>query len=620
MRMSRLFGRTLREAPAEAEMISHQLLLRAGMIRPMGTGIYSLMPLGWRVQLKIEGIMRREMDALGAQEMLMPVVHPADIWQASGRWSQIDETLVRFRDRAGHDMVLAMTHEEAIANLLRHEIDSYRRLPIVVYHIQTKFRDERRPRGGLVRVREFVMKDAYSLHADLADLEAFYPHMLRAYQNILAQCDITSLLVEADSGIMGGSASHEFVLLNERGEDDIVICDRCGHAANADAPRRRPHICVGAGCVGTETPLHITQPQEPPQPLAEVATPGCTTIQEVAQFVGVPTSQTLKAVFMATEEEEPQLILALVRGDLEVNEAKLSNAAGGYRLRRATDPEIRSAGAVPGYASPIAAHIETALREPAPRRRGATPGRMWVIADESVYLGSNFVAGANREGYHLTGVNPGRDFEPDRVADIALVREGDRCPRCGSSAPSADSADMGGRLRIERGIELGHCFKLGTRYTAPDNITYLDRDGQEQPIVMGSYGIGLGRLMAAIVETHHDEHGIRWPTAVAPYAVHLVSLVRAADQTAQADALYETLTEAGIEVLYDDRTELSAGVKFNDADLIGCPLRLTFSQRNLEQGMVEAKLRAPQEAAEEREMVPIEDTVGYARQKLGLGT
>ncbi|MBN1814993.1 MAG: proline--tRNA ligase, partial [Anaerolineae bacterium] len=409
MRMSRLFGRTLREAPSDAEMVSHQLLLRAGMIRPLGAGIYSLMPLGWRVQLKIQGIMRREMDALGAQELLMPVVHPAEIWQASGRWNQVDETLLRFRDRTGHDMVLAMTHEEVIADMLRHEIDSYRRLPIVVYHIQTKFRDERRPRGGLVRVREFVMKDAYSLHADLADLEAFYPHMLRAYQNILAQCDIDPLVVEADSGIMGGSASHEFVLLNERGEDDIVICDRCGYAANADAPR-----FMGSRSVGPATSIRTPHPQKPPQPLTEVATPGCTTIQDVAQFFGVPTSQTLKAVFMATEEQEPQLILALIRGDLEVNETKLSNAAGGRTLRRATDPEIRSAGAVPGYASPIAAPTAPRRPESVPCGRGATSGRMLVIADESVYLGSNFVAGANREGYHVTGVNPGRDFEPDR--------------------------------------------------------------------------------------------------------------------------------------------------------------------------------------------------------------
>jgi prolyl-tRNA synthetase len=582
MRMSGLFGRTLREAPADAEMISHQLLLRAGMIRLLGAGIYTLMPLGWRVQFKLQDIMRQEMNAVGGQELLMPVVHPAEVWQASGRWDVVDETLLRFRDRTGHDMVLAMTHEEVIADLLGREIDSYRRLPAMVYHIQTKFRDERRPRGGLIRVREFVMKDAYSLHADAGDLEAFYPKMLRAYQSIFARCDIEPLMVEADSGMMGGSASHEFMLLNERGEDDVVTCDSCSYAANAE------HATFGKA----------EQPRTPLQPLAEVATPGCTTIQEVAQFIGVPASQTLKAVFFSTEGQEPQLIFALIRGDLEVNEAKLSRAVGGRALRRATDQEIRAAGAVPGYASPLAVRAGQAL----------------VIADDSIYLGNNFVAGANREGYHVTGVNPGRDFEPDTVADIALARPGDRCPRCGTTAPPSGSPGTTGRLQIKRGIELGHCFKLGTRYTLPANITYLDTDGQEQHIVMGSYGIGIGRLLAAVVETHHDEHGIRWPVAVAPYTIHLVSLVRTQEQTAQADALYETLARAGLEVLYDDRAELSAGVKFNDADLIGCPLRLTFSQRNLQRGSIEAKLRT----SDTREMVPLDGIVAYARERLGL--
>jgi prolyl-tRNA synthetase len=545
MRMSRLFGRTLREVPADAEMISHQLLLRAGMIRPLGVGIYSYLPLGWRVMCKIQEIVRQEMDAIGAQEMLMPVVHPAEVWQSSGRWDSVDETMLRFRDRTGHEMALAMTHEEVFADLLRREVDSYRRLPVIAYHIQTKFRDERRSRGGLIRVREFIMKDAYSAHASLDDLDAVYPRFLRAYENIFARCGLQAIAVEADSGMMGGSVSHEFMFLHEGGEDTVVTCDGCGYTANTEHASMDKSLPGNA--VATER-----------GPIVEVATPGCKTIEQVARFVGVPMAQTLKAVFFATDEEIPDLIFAVIRGDLDVNEVKLSRAIGARALRPAQEEEIRAIGAVPGYASPIGV-------------RGAR-----VIADDSVRLGHNMVVGANREGYHLTGVNWG-DFEAEIVTDIALVRDGDRCPRCS------------GTWRASRGIELGHCFKLGTRYTS--DVTFLDVDGQERPFVTASYGIGLGRLMAAAVEQHHDENGICWPASIAPYAVQLVSLFRDEEQVAQADALYQRLTAAGIEVLYDDRIGLSAGVKFNDADLIGCPLRLTFAQRSLERGGVEAKRR-----------------------------
>jgi prolyl-tRNA synthetase len=565
--MSRLFGRTLRETPADAEMISHQYLLRAGMIRALGAGIYTYMPLGWRVLHKIEEILRAEMDAIGGQELLMPVVNPAEVWQASGRWDAVDETLLRFRDRTGHDMVLAMTHEEVVADLIRREIDSYRQLPVVVYHIQTKFRDERRARGGLIRVREFIMKDAYSVHADVADLEAFYPTMIAAYRNVFARCDVEPIAVEADSGAMGGSASHEFVLPNKGGEDTIVLCDTCAYAANTERAA-------------------FSKPERkamPLRPVAEVATPGCTTIEDVAQFVGVPTSQTLKAVFFATEGKHSELVFAVIRGDLEVNEVKLSNAVGGLALRPAEEDEIQAVGATPGYASPIGV-------------RGAR-----VIADDSVRMGDNYVAGANREGYHLTGVNYGRDFVAEVVTDIALARDGDRCPHCR------------GTLRVQRGIELGHCFQLGTRYTAAANIAYQDMNGVERPMVMGSYGIGAGRLMAAIVEEHHDEHGILWPTSVAPYTVHLVSLVRGDELVAHADAFYEALKRAGIEVLYDDRPGLSAGVRFNDADLIGCPLRLTYSRRSLKSGGVEAKPRA----SSKRQVIPFDAVQEYVRTELG---
>ena len=567
MRMSALFGRTLRETPSDAEMISHQLLLRAGMIRPLGTGVYSYLPLGYRVKAKVEAILREEMDAIGAQEMLMPVVHPAEVWQASGRWHSVDETLVRFQDRTAHDMVLAMTHEEVVADLLQHEVESYRQLPAVVYHIQVKFRDERRPRGGLVRVREFTMKDAYSVHPNIEDLEAFYPTMLQAYQNVWARCALDPIAVEADSGIMGGSASHEFMLLNPEGEDTIVLCESCDYAANAEraTAAKQPFV-----------------PVQVPGKVMEVATPGCKTIEDVARYIGVPTAQTLKAVFFSTEEPEPRLIFAVIRGDLEVNEVKLSNAVGGLPLRPAEEDEIRAVGAVPGYASPIGVHSAH------------------VVADDSVLLGDHFVVGANREGYHLIGVRYGRDLKADVVTDIALARAGDVCPRCN------------GALRVERGIELGHCFKLGTRYTAPQGITYLDADGAERPIVMGSYGVGVDRLIAAVVEEHHDEYGICWPASVSPYLVHLVSLAREGEERDQAEALYAGLRTDGIDVLYDDRIGPSAGVKFSDADLIGCSLRLTVSRRSLSRGGVEAKWRDEGE----RVVIPIDKVAAYLREGL----
>jgi prolyl-tRNA synthetase len=564
-------------APADAELSSHQLLLRAGMIRPLGTGIFTILPLGWRVMSKIQEILRQEMTAIGGQELLMPVVQPAEVWQASGRWETVDETLLRFRDRTGRDLVLAMTHEEAVADLLPREIDSYRRLPVMLYHIQTKFRDERRPRGGLIRVREFMMKDAYSLHRDIEDLDAYYPTMLAAYRRVFRRCGLDPLQVEADSGVMGGSASHEYVLLHSRGEDEVAVCDVCGYAANAESARS----------------VKPEYPQLPPQALVEVATPGCTSIQEVAQRVGVPISQTLKAVFYTSTTGDPQLVFALIRGDLEVNEAKLSRVLGGHTLRKATEDEIEAVGAVPGYASPIG------LRETQSSVRAVV-----IVADDSVQAGSSYVTGANREGFHVTGANPGRDFAPDLVADIARVQAGDLCARC--------DGEERGRLELAHGIELGHCFKLGTRYTEPAGITYLAPSGEEKPIVMGSYGIGIGRLMAAVVEAHHDEYGICWPASVAPYAVHLVSLVRVAEQVAQADALYRRLAEAGISVLYDDRKDSSAGVKFNDADLIGCPLRLTVGQRGLKVSSVETKLRSN----DKREMVPLDDIIAYARDQL----
>jgi len=565
MRMSQLFGHTLRENPAEAEMPSHQLLVRAGMIQPLAAGIYSYLPLGWRVLPKIEAILRQDMEAIGGQELLMPVVHPAELWQATGRWQSMGPNMGRLRDRAGRDLVLAMTHEEVVADLARHEIQSYRQLPRIVYHIQTKFRDEPRPRGGLVRVREFTMKDAYSLDADAEGLDASYAKIYQAYVNVFRRCGIETLAVEADVGQMGGSASHEFMVLNEQGEDTLILCPACGYAANVErATLAKPEV------------EHLPEGE-----IQEVATPGCKTIAEVAAFVGVPTHQTLKAVFYVTADGD--FIFVVIRGDLDVNETKLRNLLGGVEFGPATEAEIRAVGAVPGYASP----------------RGLTGVR--VIADDSVHLGSNFVSGANREGYHLLNVNYPRDFSAEVEGDFALARAGDGCVACGTALTEA------------RGIEVGHLFKLGTRYSQALGVTYLDAEGQARPVVMGSYGIGTGRLMAVIVEQHHDEQGIIWPAQVAPYQVYLVSLGRDTSEatTQAAEALYADIQAWGFEVLYDDRDE-RPGVKFNDADLIGAPMRATVSQRSLAQGGVEVKRRD----AAERTVVPPDELAGEIQRLL----
>lgn len=545
MRFSTLFGRTLREVPSEAEVTSHQLSLRAGLIRQIAAGIYSYLPLGWRVLRKIEGILREEMDAVDGQEMAMPVVQPAELWRATGRYDAPapGPALLRFKDRGDHDMVLGMTHEEVVTALARQEIDSYRQLPLMVYQIQTKFRDEPRSRGGLIRVREFTMKDGYSFHADISSLDTYYPRIYQAYLNIFKRCGVTVIPVEADSGIMGGSASHEFMVVSEMGEDTLIICEQCGYAANAEkAPFQK-----GSADAGPELPLE------------KVATPGATTIQDVAALLGVPTRQTLKAVFMS--DPGGKVIFALIRGDLEVNPIKLSNALGGVELHASTVDELKAAGIVAGYASPMGI------------------SGIQVIVDDSIQTGTNFVAGANEPGYHYKNVNYPRDFTADIITDIALARDGDICAQCGHV------------LNARRGIEAGHVFKLGTKYSARVGATFLDKDGTAKPLIMGCYGIGTGRLMACIIEQNHDERGIVWPVSVAPFQIHLVSLGTNNPAVVEAaDTLYRQLQGAGFEVLYDDRQE-SAGVKFNDADLIGIPARLTISKRTLEGSNVECKLR-----------------------------
>lgn len=564
MRMTRLFSQTLREAPAESEAVSHQLLLRAGFIRPLATGIFSYLPLAQRALTKIERIIREEIEAIGGQEITMPVVHPASLWKETGRWFQIGAEMGRFRDRADRDMVLAMTHEEVIADLVRKEIRSYRQLPQLLFHFQTKWRDDPRPRAGLIRVREFTMKDSYSLDADWEGLDRQYRAHYQAYFNIFNRCGLDVIAVASDTGMMGGAMAHEFMALLPIGEDTLMLCDACGYAANRQvATFRKP----------------LAEPEDP-LPLEEIATPNVSTIADLAAFLDIPAARTAKAVFLVAtvaegERETTRFIFAVVRGDMDVNETKLANAVHAKALRPALEEEIRAIGAEPGYGSPLEVHDAA------------------VIVDDAVASSPNLVAGANRIGFHLRNVNVGRDFKPDIIADIAAAEAGDACPQCG--AP----------LQAERGVEVGNIFKLGTRYSEALGCLFESGDREMKPVIMGSYGIGIGRALACIAEVHHDEQGLRWPISVAPYQVQLVVLGgKGIDALPVADRLYEELCAAGVEMLYDDR-EATPGVKFNDADLIGLPLRLTVAPRGLANGMVELKHRDRQE----RELVPLEEII-----------
>jgi prolyl-tRNA synthetase len=556
MRMSQLFSETLREVPADAEVTSHQLLVRAGFIRQIATGVFSYLPLGQRSARKIEQILREEINAIGGQEMDMPVVHPASLWQETGRWYKIGSELGRFKDKNDRDMVLAMTHEEVVTDLVRREIKSYRQLPRTIYHVQTKWRDDPRPRAGLIRAREFVMKDSYSLDRDDAGLHTQYRAHYSAYHNIFNRCALPTIAVESDVGMMGGTMAHEFMYLTPIGEDTLLLCDACGYQANRQiATFRKPQAA-------TEEAL----------PVERVATPEMKTIAGLAEFLGVPKARTAKAVFMVGtfaegEEEREQLVFAVVRGDMDLSETKLTNAVKAKALRPAHNEEISAVGAVPGYASPIGLN------------------GILVVVDEAIVSSPNLVAGANVAGYHLRNVNYGRDFEAAVVADIAAAQEGDPCPQCG--AP----------MRMSRGVEVGNIFKLGARYSADMNATFVDEDGSSRPVVMGSYGIGVGRLLACVAEEHNDAQGLCWPITIAPYEVHLVAL-RGGFEV--AEQLYQELAAAGVEVLFDDRDE-SPGVKFNDADLIGVPIRVTVGKRSLDEGGVELKLRE----ASERSLVPL---------------
>ena len=563
MRYSNLFGKTLRQAPAEAESISHQLLVRAGMIAQVAAGVYSYLPLGWRVLSKIEQLIREEMDKAGGQELRLPVLQPFELWQQSGRHTSFGQTLFSLTDRKEHKLTLGPTHEEVIAELAHRYMQSYRDLPLLLYQIQTKFRDEPRPRGGLLRVREFIMKDLYSFDVDMAGLDESYKKMARAYKNIYARLGLPVLMVEADSGAIGGKDSHEFMVITQAGEDEVMYCPECGYAANAEK----------AGSAKSRADVEDTLPLE------EIATPGAKTIEEVAGFVGVPINKTLKAVFYIADTE---YVFVIIRGDLEVNETKLKNVLKCCDLRLAVEGEVNKAGIVAGFASPIGLQ------------------GVKIAADDSITLGSNFIAGANKPGYHFRNANYPRDFQVDLVADIALTSAGDSCPMCKSELSSA------------RGLEVGHIFKLGTFISEKMQAFFLDREGVSRPTIMGSYGIGLGRLLAAIVEQSHDDKGIIWPLAVAPYQVYLCPLLLDNSKVAAAaDAVYQALQKEGVEVLLDDRNE-SPGVKFNDADLLGIPLRLTLSPRTLKSQSIEMKWRAEKNS----QLLPLENVAAEVKRLL----
>ena len=539
-------------------------MLKSGLIYQVASGVYSYMPLAWRSLRKIEQIIREEMDAAGGQELRMSVLQLRELLLESGRDQAYGPDMFRLEDRRDRQLVLAPTHEETLTNMVKANVNSYRDLPFILYQIQTKFRDEPRPRGGLIRVREFDMKDAYSFDVDEEGLDLSYQAMVQAYKNIYDRCGVPAIMVEADNGIMGGKDSQEFIVLADSGEDTIALCASCDYAANAEK------------ATFAKTP----QEMEAPRPLAEVHTPGVKTIEALADFLGVPTSSTLKAVFYVADGE---VVFVTLRGDLDVNEVKLKNVLSATELRIATPEEVKKAGLVAGSASPV----------------GLSGVR--IVADDSVRPGSNFVVGANRPDYHLRDANYSRDFEADILTDIALAQDGYGCPRCSS------------KLTMRRGIEVGHVFKLGTRFSEVLGAFFPGQDDVQRPIIMGSYGIGVGRLLAAAIEHSHDEDGMVLAPSIAPYQVWLTALnVEKQEVARAADAIYEDLQRGGVDVLYDDRME-SAGVKFNDADLLGFPLRLVVSPRNLRQDAVEIKRRSESEAI----TVPLDETVERVKELLG---
>ena len=544
MRTSKLYAPTLRQTPAEAEVPSHQLMLRAGFIRKVAGGVYTYLPLAWRTLRKIEQIIREEIEAKDGQELALPIVQPAELWKETGRWAVFGEEMFRLVDRHNREFCLGPTHEEIITDLVRNEVRSYKQLPLLLYQIQNKYRDEIRPRFGLMRGREFIMKDAYSFDKDEAGLDKSYKDMYDAYTNIFNRCGLTFRPVEADGGAIGNATTHEFTVLAETGESDIVYCEKCDYAANAEKSELKP----------------IVAPDEEELPLEKVNTPGTKTIEAVAEFLNTPIEKNIKAVIFQNEKD--QVICAFVRGDHEVNDVKLQNITGAITLKMAEESAIRAIGGVPGFMSPIGLSKDVI-----------------VVVDATVMEMHNAVCGANEEGCHYKNANPKRDFGDVIVADIRLIAEEDPCPHCG--AP----------VKMTHGIEVGQVFKLGIKYSKALGATFLDENGKEKPLIMGCYGIGVSRTMAAAIEQFHDDNGIIWPASIAPFEVVIVP-INAKDEAQMqiAEKLYADMKNVGIDVLLDDRKD-RAGVKFKDADLIGYPVRITVSPKLLDANEVEIKVR-----------------------------
>ncbi|MFN3567360.1 MAG: proline--tRNA ligase [Caldimicrobium sp.] len=540
MKMSKFFLPTLREDPSFAETVSHKLLLRGGFIRKVASGIYNFLPLGFRVLKKVEGIVRAEMDKAGALEILMPLVQPAELWKETGRWEAYGKELLRFKDRKEHDYCLGPTHEEIITDLIRKEIKSYRDLPLILYQIAPKFRDEIRPRFGLLRAREFIMKDAYSFDADEKGLEKSYQLMYETYCRIFESCGLKFRAVVAHTGAIGGEASHEFMVLAETGEDTIALCEKCGYSSNLELTPAISEECY---------------PPEKAKPLEKVYTPGVKTAQDVANYLGLPLKKITKTLIFIVEEKEP--IAIVIRGDHELNEVKLEKFLQGKSFRMASEEEILNlTGAHPGFLGP----------------KGLS---MKIFVDKALLNFPNFVIGANEDNYHYLNANLGETFQADAIIDLRKATIGDLCPNCRAS------------LIFLRGIEVGHIFKLGTKYSIPMKATFLDRDGVEKPIIMGCYGIGVSRIISALVEQNHDEKGIIFPWAIAPFHIALISLNKNLHD--KAETLYSLLSQ-NFDVLYDDRDE-RPGVKFNDMDLIGIPLQIVLGKHYQEKGEIEVKIR-----------------------------
>ena len=546
MRVSQSLTKTLREVPSDAETISHQLMLRAGMIQQLAAGIYSYLPLALRSLRKIETIIREEMDNVGAIEVRMPVLQPIEIWEETGRIDTVGPILFKLEDRRNRSLVLGPTHEEVVTSIAKSFTSSYRDLPRTIYQIQTKFRDEPRPRAGLLRGREFDMKDAYSFDADQEGLDVSYDRMVQAYDNIFKRCGLPTIKVEADSGAIGGKDSHEFIMPAENGEDVVIICSECNYAANVEKAESLPKEFISK---------ELTSMQK-------VATPEQSTIAEVSSFFATSASQTIKSLVYKVDDA---LLLVAIRGDLEINEVKLANYLKSSNLRLATKDELEEAALVSGYISPV--ELGAKIRQ---------------VGDHSLVKSSNLIAGANCEGYHFTGINYERDFSLNEITDLAQAAEGHDCPLCKSP------------LKSVRGIEVGHVFKLGSFYSESLKATYLDQKGEQKPLVMGCYGIGVTRILGAAIEQNHDASGIIFPPPISPYSVHLVAL-NTDDQNVldQSEILYTSLLSNGIETLFDDRKE-SPGVKLKDADLLGIPTRVVISKRTLQSNSVEISDRGKQ--------------------------